>query len=735
MKFPTTTFQIKGMTCAACATRIEKVVGKTDGVLDIQVNLALEKGKVTYDPAKIDSSRIAERVNRLGFTAIALSDHKKKAPDHKNEIRRLVIKCFVSVLLSLPLVWAMVAHIPFLAFVYVPALFLNPLFQLIVTFPIQFIIGFSFYRGAWNSLRHQSANMDVLVVLSTSAAFFYSHYLTFQPWSTPDHRTPLYFESSALIITFLCIGKLLEAVSKNKTLRTLEQLYELQSKEATVIRNKETMIIPIEQVALGDLILVKPGDCIPSDGEIVHGASVVDESAFTGESIPVEKQAGDRVIGATRNVSGTLTVKVTKVGSETALAQIIAIVEEAQSTKAPIQRIADELTEVFVPIIVTIAAITFFAWYLFFTPYEPGNALEKAIAVLIVACPCALGLATPTSILVGSGVAAREGVLFKQGKDLVLLHQVDVFAFDKTGTITKGEPQVSDVWILQGQQEAFWRLLGSAEKQSEHPIAQALLRTAVQKAGAFTLPARLNEIPGYGVEATIDGKEVLAGSARFLFRMGIDLNRAEHMMKQAKQQGKNIVLLAVNRSLVGLVAVTDTIKPTSRKAIQRLHRMGKEIIMITGDNEPAAQAVARQVGIFRVHAEILPEEKARILKAYQKAGRKVAMVGDGMNDAPALSVADIGIAIGTGTNVAISTSDVVIMRKDLEGLVAAIRLSQATMRNIKQNLFWALAYNCIGIPLTMLGFLAPWIAAAAMAMSSITVVWNALRLRYVKLQP
>lgn len=734
MKFPTTTFQIQGMTCAACANRIEKVVGKADGVLDVQVNLALEKGKVTYDPAKIDSKRIAEKMNQLGFTAIEQSEQKETHPDHGREIRRLALKSITAALLSFPLVWAMVAHIPILSFVYVPDLFLHPLFQLIITFPIQFIIGYSFYRGAWNALRHRSANMDVLVALSTSAAFFYSHYLMFRSWPpAPVQHTPLYFESSALIITFLCIGKLLEAISKNKTRRSLEQLYEMKSKEATVIRDHDTFIIPIEKVERGDLVLVRAGEAIPADGEIISGTSVVDESAFTGESIPVAKQMGERVIGATRNLSGVLTIKVTKVGSETALSQIIAIVEEAQATKAPIQRVADELTEVFVPIIVTIAAITFFAWYLLFMPYALGTALEKAIAVLIVACPCALGLATPTSILVGSGVAAREGVLFKQGKDLELLHQAQVIAFDKTGTITKGEPQVSDAWVLQGQQKTFWQLLGSAEKESEHPFAQALLRTATKQAGTIPPPSFQKEIPGFGVEAQIEGKLVHAGSVRFMQRMGIDLNKAEHMMSLAEQQGKNVVLLAVNHSLVGLVAVTDTIKPTSHKAIWRLRKMGKEVTMITGDNERAAQAVARQVGISRVHAEVLPEDKARILRTYQEEGCKVAMVGDGMNDAPALSVADIGVAIGTGTNIAIGTADVVIMRKDLEGLVTALVLSQATMRNIKQNLFWALAYNCIGIPLTMLGFLAPWIAAAAMAMSSITVVWNALRLRHVKL--
>lgn len=689
------------MTCAACANRIEKMLSRTDGVLDIQVNLTMERGKVTYDPGKIDRSRIAERVNQLGFTAVLPQEQQEAPLEHGKEIRRLAIKSGTALILSAPLLWAMVAHIPFLSFVYVPALFLDPLFQLLVTFPIQFVIGFSFYRGAWNSLRHRSANMDVLVVLSTSAAFFYSHYLTFRTWPPRSlHDTPLYYESSALIITFLCIGKLLEAISKSKTLRTLEQLYDLQSKEATVIRHEQPVIIPIDGLVRGDLVLIKPGEVIPADGDIVSGASVVDESAFTGESIPVAKQAGERVIGATRNISGPLTVRVTKVGSETALSQIIAIVEEAQATKAPIQRIADELTEVFVPIIVTIAAITFFAWYWLFMPAALGTALEKAIAVLIVACPCALGLATPTSILVGSGVAAREGVLFKQGKDLELLHQADVIAFDKTGTITKGEPHVSDVWVLHGQQQAFWRMLGSAEQDSEHPIAQALLRTAVQQAGPLPAAHDHRELPGFGVEAIVEGKHVLAGSTRFFERHGIDLSRAEHMLTHAEQQGKNVVLLAVNRTLAGLVAVTDTIKPGSRKAISRLHKMGKELTMITGDNERAAQAVARHVGITRVHTEVLPEEKAHILRAYQEKGRIVAMVGDGTNDAPALSVADIGVAIGTGTNVAISTADVVIMRKDLDGLVTALALSQATMRNIKQNLFWALAYNCIGIPLT-----------------------------------
>ncbi|MGE5703101.1 MAG: heavy metal translocating P-type ATPase [Clostridia bacterium] len=729
MKTQTTTFHIKGMTCAACASRIEKVLGKTGGIVAIHVNLAMERGKVIYDPTHIDMERIALRVNQLGFTV--LPDMEKR-DDPNQEIRLHVLKSLFAALLSFPLIWAMVKHIPFLSGMWVPALFLDPFFQLLVTFPIQFGIGYSFYAGAWNALRHRSANMDVLVALSTSVAFFYSHYLTFRSWPQPAHATPLYYETSALIITFLCIGKLLEAISKNKTLQTIEQLYQLQATHAVLVRDGSTTTVPISEVQRGDLLLVGPGDIIPADGQIVDGSSAIDESAFTGESIPVQKQAGDRVIGATRNVSGTLKVLVTKVGKDTALSKIIEIVEEAQGTKAPIQRIADELTALFVPIIISIAAITFVAWYLVLQPYQAGSAMEKAIAVLIVACPCALGLATPTSILVGSSRAAKDGVLFKQGKDLEQLHQVEVIAFDKTGTLTTGQPEVTDVWIVEGRQTAFWQMLGAVEKTSEHPVAQAMARAAARHTRRFPAVGRVEEVPGMGIRADVEGKEVVAGSVRFLQDTGIRTDTLDERIRSAEEQGKNVVLLAVNGTVVGMVAVMDTLKPGSRKAVSQLKKLGKELIMLTGDNVRAAEAVARQVGIIRVHAEVLPHEKAAIVQTYQHAGRRVAMIGDGINDAPALSVADIGVAVGTGTNVAISTADVVIMRKDLGGLVAAVSLSQATMRNIKQNLFWALAYNCLGIPLTMLGLLAPWVAGAAMALSSISVVWNALRLRNVR---
>lgn len=730
---PTTahvTYQIGGMTCAACATRIEKVVTKVDGVQVIQVNYALERARIEYNPETVNEFVIKERIEKLGYQAT-----QDVQGDQEKEIRGLALRCLFAILLSIPLFWSMATHFSFTSFIWVPDLFLNPFFQLAITFPIQFVIARTFYEGAWNSLRNRTANMDVLVVLSTSSAFFYSHYMTFAFKGTEAHEVTLYYETSALIITFLLIGKLLEAMTKRRTLEAIKSLYQLQAKTVTVVRNQEMTAVPIEELRVGDIFIIRPGEKVPTDGEILEGTSFVDESVFTGESLPVEKRVGDWITGATMNQNGMLKARATRIGRDTALAQIIRIVEEAQASKAPIQRMADELTEIFVPIVVTIAAITFLAWYYWFTPLTIGIALERAMAVLIIACPCALGLATPTSILVGSGRAAKAGILFKQGKHLELVQKVDTVIFDKTGTITKGKPEVTDIHVAKKEwgKHTFLQLVAAAEKGSEHPLASAIVQFATDNQLKMPMITQCEALPGYGIKAIVMEKELLIGSHRLMMENGIAVQEGVTLASTYEQVGKTVIYVAVNRQFAGLIALSDTVKDSSEAAIGRLHKFGKEVIMVTGDNERTAVHIAKQIGISKVYAGVLPTEKASIIHQLRRRGRIVAMVGDGVNDAPALALADIGIAIGTGTDVAIEAADILVMHGDLHGVADSFLISQKTLVNIKQNLFWALAYNTIAIPVTMLGFLAPWVAGGAMALSSISVVLNSLRLKRVRL--
>lgn len=548
--------------------------------------------------------------------------------------------------------------------------------------------------------------------------------------------TELYFETSAVLITLILLGKLFEAKAKGRSSQAIRKLMGLRAKTAVVVRNGEELTIPVEDVRPGDIIHVKPGEKVPVDGIVLEGQSAVDESMLTGESVPVDKAAGDEVIGATLNKHGFLKVRATKVGKETALAQIIRVVEEAQGSKAPIQRLADSISGIFVPVVVGIALVTFAVWYLLVTPGDFASALEKGIAVLVIACPCALGLATPTSIMAGSGRAAELGILFKGGEHLETAHKLDVIVLDKTGTVTKGEPALTDV-LAYGMEEAeLLALVGAAEKHSEHPLAQAIVKGVVDRGVTLSGAADTFEaVPGFGIRAAVDGREVLVGTRRLLDRHQIPFDQVAEAMARLEQEGKTAMLVAVDGRLAGLVAVADTIKPTSREAVQRLKAMGLEVVMITGDNRQTAEAIARQTGIDRVIAEVLPEGKADEVKKLQQQGRRVAMVGDGINDAPALATADIGMAIGTGTDVAMEAADITLMRGDLNGVADAILMSRKTIRNIKQNLFWAFAYNTLGIPVAALGFLAPWLAGAAMAFSSVSVVLNALRLQRVKLEP
>ena len=523
-----------------------------------------------------------------------------------------------------------------------------------------------------------------------------------------------------------------EAKAKGRSSEAIKKLMGLQAKTATVIRNGEETTIPLEDVVTGDILLVKPGEKVPVDGEVLEGTSALDESMITGESVPIDKTVGDSVIGATINKNGFLKIKATKVGKETALSQIIKIVEEAQGSKAPIQRMADPISGIFVPIVVGIAVITFLIWYLWADPGNFASALEKLIAVLVIACPCALGLATPTSIMAGSGRAAEYGILFKGGEHLEMTHKVNTVILDKTGTITNGAPVLTDV-LTDHDETEFLSLVGSAEKQSEHPLAQAIVEGIKEKSIELKEVTDFENIPGYGIKANVDGKEILVGTRRLMKKYNVEIDPVLDKMEGLEKKGKTAMLAAMDGNYAGLVAVADTIKETSTTAIKRMKEMGLEVIMITGDNKQTASAIAKQAGVDHVIAEVLPEGKAEEVKKLQAQGKKVAMVGDGINDAPALATADIGMAIGTGTDVAMEAADITLIRGDLNSIADSILMSHKTMRNIKQNLFWALAYNTIGIPIAALGFLAPWLAGAAMAFSSVSVVLNALRLQKVKL--
>lgn len=730
----TVDFQIAGMTCAACATRIEKGLSKLPGVAKANVNLALETARVEFSPSEVSVSDMIRKVDQLGYKAAVKEEQKDTGGQRKKAIKTQQIKLLASAILSLPLLWAMVGHFSFTSWIWVPELFMNPWFQLAVATPVQFIIGKQFYVGAFKALRNGSANMDVLVSLGTSAAYFYSLYLTIQ-WALEtgaNHTPDMYYETSAVLITLIVLGKLLEALAKGRSSEAIKTLMGLQAKTALVVREGQEVTIPIEEVAAGDMMIVKPGEKIPVDGEVLEGSSSVDESMLTGESIPVEKRQGDPVIGATINKNGVLRIRATKVGKETALAQIIKVVEEAQGSKAPIQRIADVISGIFVPIVIGIAVITFLIWYF---GVEPGNfsgALEKAIAVLVIACPCALGLATPTSIMAGSGRAAELGVLFKGGEHLESAQKITTVVLDKTGTVTKGKPELTDVIPASFIDEhEFLSLVGAAEKNSEHPLAEAIVAGVLAR--NITLPPTdtFEAVPGYGIRAMVQGRELLVGTRKLMAMNRVTVESALESMTRLEEEGKTAMLVSIDGEYAGLVAVADTIKETSRQAVARMKDLGLEVIMITGDNERTAKAIAAQVGIDRVLAEVLPEGKAEEVKKLQQAGRKVAMVGDGINDAPALATADVGMAIGTGTDVAMEAADVTLMRGDLGSIPDAIFMSRKTMQNIKENLFWALGYNVVGIPIAALGLLAPWVAGAAMALSSVSVVLNALDLQRV----
>jgi P-type Cu+ transporter len=728
-------FDIVGMTCAACATRIEKGLNKLEGVNKATVNLALETSSVEFNPSQINIQEIITGVEKIGYEAKVKQEKSADTINHREkDIEKQKGKFLFSLILAFPLFWAMVDHFEFTSFIYLPDMLMNPWVQLALATPVQFIVGRQFYVGAYKALRNGSANMDVLVALGTSAAYFYSLYIIISAIGSGQMMYELYFETSAVLITLILLGKLFEARAKGRSSEAIKKLMGMQAKTATVIRDGKEIEVALEEVVVDDIILVKPGEKIPVDGEIIEGRSALDESMLTGESVPVDKTIGDPVIGATINKNGFLKIKATKVGRDTALAQIIKVVEEAQGSKAPIQRLADQISGIFVPIVVGIAVVTFLVWFFWVSPGNFAEALEKLIAVLVIACPCALGLATPTSIMAGSGRAAEAGILFKGGEHLERTHRITTVVLDKTGTVTNGKPELTDVIVTADfEEKTFLQLVGSAEKQSEHPLAEAIVTGIKEKGIDLLATEEFEAIPGYGIKAFVNGKELLIGTRKLMNKYSIHFQTAESKMETLEENGKTAMLVAINGEFAGMVAVADTVKETSKAAIKKLKDMGLEVIMMTGDNVRTAKAIADEVGVDAVIAEVLPEGKADEVKKLQLQGKRVAMVGDGINDAPALAIADIGMAIGTGTDVAMEAADITLLRGDLNSIADAIEMSKKTIRNIKQNLFWAFGYNTLGIPVAAIGFLAPWLAGAAMAFSSVSVVLNALRLQRVRL--
>lgn len=729
--------EIRGMHCAACAARIEKAVSKIDGVEEIHVNVTTEKGRVTFSNTKININEIIKKIHTIGFDAEI--DRKNNLQSEMEKHRAITVlkwQFFVSALLTFPLAWAMFSHFSWASFITVPEVFIHPLFQFAITIPIQFIIGYQFYERAWKSLKSGSANMDVLVVLSTSAAFFYSHYLTFthlNPLERP-HSIVLFYETSAFIITFILLGKLLEARTKMRTTEAIKKLYQLQTKTATLYVNGKESQSPVDKISPGNVIIVKSGEKVPIDGQVIEGNSMIDESLLTGESIAIEKGIGHHVYAGTMNQNGTLKIKVTKRDSETTLSQIIRIVEEAQSSKAPIQHIADKVTGIFVPIIIGISMLTFVLWYVMIQPGQLSEALEKVIAVLIIACPCALGLATPTSVMVGSGRAAQTGILFKEGKYLEVLGKSNVVVLDKTGTITKGEPQVTDIYVESFSEMDFFEMIGAVEGASGHPVAKAIVKEARKRVFYFPSASDVLTIPGYGIKASVKGKEVLISNPRYFSKKQLYVpSKAEREIKRLEQEGKTVMLVSINARFAGMIAVADEVKQSSKAAITRLKQMGMDVIMLTGDNEKIALSIAKKTGIEKIQAHMTPQKKAEIIQSLQNEGKHVVMVGDGINDAPALTVADVGIAMGTGSDIAIESGDITVIKGDLSKVVDAIKISKATMSNIRQNFVWAFLYNIISIPFAMFGLLAPWLAGAVMAFSSVSVVLNALRLQKTRI--
>ena len=733
------TYKIEGMTCSACANRVEKVTKKMTGVESAVVNFATEKLSVSYDADAISFGDIKAKVEKAGYKLIREDEQKVEEKRKKlDEKGKLLWRLVLSLIFAVPLLTITMGHMIGMPLPKIIDPMINPLnfamIQLVLTIPVM-IIGYKFYYIGYKNLFKLSPNMDSLIAIGTSAAFIYSLYGTYKIYTGHgSYAMSLYYEAAVTILALITLGKYLEAISKGKTSQAIKKLMGLAPKTATIVRDGKELVIPIDEVIVGDIVIVKPGEKLPVDGEVIEGATAVDEAMLTGESIPVEKTIGSKVIGASINKTGFIKYKATKVGKDTALSQIIKLVEDAQGSKAPIAKMADIIASYFVPIVIGLAILASIGWLI---AGENGVfALTIFISVLVIACPCALGLATPTAIMVGTGKGAEYGVLIKGGEALEITHQIDTIVFDKTGTITEGKPVVTDIITSTISEDELLAIAASSEKGSEHPLGEAIVKGAEERNIKFKEISNFKAIPGHGIQVEIEGKTILLGNKKLMDENSIEVGDLGVKSDKLANEGKTPMYIAINNKLEGIIAVADTVKPSSKEAIENLHKMGIKVAMITGDNKKTAHAIAKQVGIDIVLAEVLPEDKANEVKKLQETGSKVAMVGDGINDAPALAQADIGIAIGTGTDVAIESANIVLMKGDLRDVATAIKLSKATIRNIKQNLFWAFGYNVLGIPVAMgvlhiFGgpLLNPMIGAAAMSLSSVSVLANALRLR------
>jgi Cu+-exporting ATPase len=735
----TLSLPVQGMTCASCVLRVEKALQRVEGVTTATVNLATERATVTFDVSRTTVDQLRSAVADSGYSLLVTDERgsPSSSPEEFSSVRQkeygalkreLLLSVILTVLiiaLSLP---GMIGLSP--RWLPIPQETVNKIL-LILTTPVIFISGRRFFKGFWATAKHLTADMNTLVAVGTGSAFAYSTLAVLFPGELGIGPTAphVYFDTAATIITLILFGRLLEARAKARASDAIASLVGLQPKRATVMRNGTELSVPIAEVSVNDVVLVRPGEKIPVDGVILTGFTTVDESLVTGESLPIEKRRGDNVLGGAINKQGSVEFRATAVGRDTVLAHIVKLVEDAQGSKAPIQHLVDTIASVFVPIVLAIALVTFLGWF-----FAGGAGFTESmmhfIAVLIIACPCALGLATPTAIMVGTGRGAALGVLIRNAESLEKIHRIDVVVFDKTGTITEGQPAVTDVVPLAGHDsEDILRAAAAVEKRSEHPLGQAIVAYAAGKSIAVPEAESFQSLPGRGVTGVVEGVAVASGNKSLMDEYSIDVHVQHHLIERFNSVGKTAMFIAADGKLAGMIAVADTIKPTSAEAIAALHAMNLRVIMLTGDREGAARAIARQVGVDDVIAQVMPEEKVHYVKSVQTGGQRVAMVGDGVNDAPALAQADIGIAMGTGTDVAMETADITLMRGDLNSVVQAIRLSARTLRTIKQNLFWAFVYNTIGIPLAALGMLNPMVAAAAMAMSSVSVVTNSLRLR------
>ncbi len=740
----TLTFPVEGMSCASCVNKVQKALNGVDGVISATVNFASEQATVEFLPGILTSKQIKDTIQDLGYIVPEILDDENPIEREKRgrdqALRTLRIKFFTGLSLVIPLLILAQWENLGLSLIIPLSSQTNFILQLLLQIPIQFWVGRQFFEGAWKALKHKTSDMNTLIAVGTGAAFIYSVLVTFVPslFTAEGLTAEVYFDTAGVIIVLILLGRFLEMRAKGQTSEAIKKLIGLQPKTARILKEDgEETEIQIEDVAIGNLVIVRPGEKIPVDGVVRDGVSSVDESMVTGESIPIVKHPGDEVIGVTINKTGSFSFEATKIGKDTMLSQIINMVQDAQGSKPPIARLADVISSYFVPVVMVIALITFGVWLTFGPEPALTYALLNFVAVMIIACPCALGLATPTSIMVGTGKGAENGVLIRGGEALETAHKLNTIVLDKTGTITLGEPSVTDIVTHNGfNAEKLLSLAASAEKGSEHPLGEAIVNEALRKEIKLVTLKNFNAIPGHGISAEIDHKEILLGNRKLMDNKNISLGSLEERATELALQGKTPMFITESSKLVGIIAVADTVKKSSPAAIKALQKLGLEVVMLTGDNRRTAEAIARTVGVDRVVAEVLPDEKAAEIIKLQEGGKIVGMVGDGINDAPALVQADVGIAIGTGTDIAIESSDITLISGDLDGVVTAIALSKATIRNIKQNLFWAFAYNTILIPVAagvlfpFFGILLnPMFAAAAMGLSSVTVVTNALRLR------